>query len=378
MTILPLRLKPFAGAMLAILATAFGVSALVPPGKGLLPTWRAAPLSTVLPASIKPSTTFAVTPELPGQVVTVLVAPGARVQPGQVLATIESDQLNGELERALRHLKFAESRKAALRPTGARKAKRIQLERYQSALRARKAARERLSAYSVGEMEKAWQQAKRRTEQVRSLVEQQLATAAELDDTVARERDALSSFKAAREHYSRLRQEADLADLQARLVRTESTPSVDSNAMLAAQLELEDAKEALRRAKDLERARNITAPRGGTVLRADIHPGDRVVLGQALFQIADLSELNFEVPVSAGIAEQIHPGRAVVVRIPTDPPRSQPAEVSAVLLSPDQGHASYIVRITIPNPSPDAILAGLEGAVEFPHLESKWKLRPSY
>lgn len=372
------RLKPFGWALMAVLATTFGVSALVTPGKGILPSWHSDELSTVLPARIKASTTFAVTTELPGRLVTILVSPGAQVKPGQVLATIESDELNVEIERAQRRIKFAETRKASLRPPDNRKHKRLQAERFQSAVRAKKAARERLLGYSVGDAERAWQQAKSRSAQIRSLVEQQLATSAELDDAAARERDALSALKSAREHFSRLKQEAEIADSQLRMTRSESAPVVDSDAVLSVQIELEDAREALRQLREKERNKNITARRGGTVLRADLHPGDRVAVGEQIFQIADLSELNFEVPVPAGIAEQIRPGRAVVVRIPTDPPRSQPASVSSVLLSPDQDHASYIVRVTIPNPNPAAILAGLEGAVEFPHLGSKWKRRPSY
>ena len=308
----------------------------------------------------------------------MLVSAGAQVTSGQVLANLESNELNGEIERAQRRVKFAEARRAALRPGHRRSAKRLKAERYKSALSAKKAARERLAGYSVGDAEKAWQEAKSRASQIRSLMDQQLATGSELDEALAREHEALSALKAAREHWSRLKQEAELADSQLRMERAESGTGEDSDALTAVQMELEDAREALRHLKQKERAKSIAAQRAGTVLHVEVRPGDHVVPGQALFQIADLSELNFEVAVAAGVAEQVHPGRAVVVRIPTDPPRSQAATVTSVLLSPDQDHPSYIVRVTIPNPSPAAILAGLEGAVEFPHLDSKWKRRPSY
>jgi HlyD family secretion protein len=372
------RLKPIGWASFALLATTFVVSALVSPSSRLLPGWRSEDLSTVLPARIKPSTTFAANTELAGRVVSVAVSAGAQVKAGQTLATLDSDVLNDEIERAGRRVKLAESRVAALRHPGSRAAKRIETERYQSAVRAKKAARERLGVYSLADMEKVWTEAKRRTAQIRSLVDQQLATASELDDALAREQDALNALKSAREHWSRLKQEAELADSQVRMARVDTGGDRDRDALLTAQMELDDARGGLRQARQKEQAKNITARRAGTVLRVDAHPGDRVTAGEALFQIADLSELNFEVPVSAGIAEQVHAGRAVVVRIPTDPPRKQAALVSSVLLSPDGDHSSYIVRITIPNPNPAAILAGLEGAVEFPHLGSQWKRRPSY
>jgi membrane fusion protein, multidrug efflux system len=370
------RLQPIAWALFALLATTFVVSALVSPGSHLLPGWRNDDLSTVLPARIKPSTTFAANTELAGRVVSVAVSPGTLVRAGQTLATLDSDELNDEIERARRRVKFDESRTTVLRHPGSRAAKRVETERYQSALHAKKAARERLGVYSTMDMEKAWTEAKRRTAQIRSLLDQQLATASELDDALSREQDALNALKNAREHWSRLKQEAQIADSQVRMARVDT--SEDPNTLLAAQMDLDDAREALRQAQQKERAKTITARRAGTVLRVDVHPGDRVTPGEALFQIADLSELNFEVPVSASIAEQVRPGRAVVVRIPTDPPRTQAASVASVLLSPDQDHPSYIVRITIPNPNPAAILAGLEGAVEFPHLGSQWKRRPSY
>ncbi len=371
------RLKPIAWASFALLATSFVVSALMRPGGRLLPGFRSDDLSTVLPARIKPSNTFVTSSELAGRVASVLVVPGSQVKAGQTLATLQSDELKDDLDRARRRIQFLESRIAMLRPARRRQGSRVQQEQYSSALRARRSAAERLSGYSTGDAEKAWADAKRRTAQIRALIDQQLATTAEVDDAAARERQALSELKAAREHLSRLKQESEQADAQLHLTRADPVES-NAEALLSAQMDLEDARESLRQFTQKEQGREVRANRAGAVLRVDVHTGDRVIAGQPLFQIADISELDFEVPVSAGVAELVHPGRAVFVRIPTDPPRRQPATVSSVLLSAEQDHSSYIVRVTIPNPNPAAILAGLEGAVEFPHLGSQWKRRPSY
>src|SRR5437763_3555294 len=91
------RLKPVGWALFALLATTFVVSELVSPGSRLLPGWRSDELSTVLPARIKPSTTFAANTELGGRVVSVAVSPGAQVRAGQTLATLESDDLKDEI-----------------------------------------------------------------------------------------------------------------------------------------------------------------------------------------------------------------------------------------------------------------------------------------
>jgi multidrug resistance efflux pump len=340
--------------------------------------WGGEDLSTVLPARIKPSSTFSANSQLSGTVSALLVSAGSRVKPGDVLAKLDSEELGDEITRAQRRVRFAESRLAALHPKRDHSAKRMEKERYQVALRSKRAAIERLTAYSYADLEKAWNDAKRRTAEIRSLVDQQLATAAELDGATARELQALNELKAAREHKSRLKQEADQAESQLRMTGTEIQEPTNPDALLAVQMELEDAREALKQTVQKKQFMQVRAIRQGTVLRVEVHPGDTVVVGQALLQIADLSELRFEVPISAALAEVVHPGRAVFVRIPTDPPRRQPAKVSSVLLSTDQDRPSYIVQIAIPNPNPDAILAGLDGAVEFPHLDSQWKRHPSF
>ena len=223
-------LKPIGWASLTLLASTLVIWALVTPGSRLLPGWHRDDLSTVLPARIRPSGTFAATAEIPGRVTSVLVAAGAHVDAGQKLAVLESDELLDEVQRAQRRCKLAESRVTVLRAGDRRGPKPAQREQYQTALKGTKAARERLSGYSVADVEKVWMQAKTRTSQIRALLDQQLATAAELDDALAREQDALTNVKSAREHWSRLKQEAELADSQLRMARTE--PGRDPDVLL--------------------------------------------------------------------------------------------------------------------------------------------------
>jgi multidrug efflux pump subunit AcrA (membrane-fusion protein) len=103
------------------------------------------------------------------------------------------------------------------------------------------------------------------------------------------------------------------------------------------------------------------------VLSVPVAAGERVTAGAVLFQIGDLSELSVEVPVGAQIARKIHRGEKVLVRLPMDPPRQVEAPVSSVLLTPGEDGQSYVVRILIPNPDTNVILAGLEGEVVFRH-----------
>src|SRR5262249_12459647 len=118
----------------------------------------------------------------------------------------------------------------------------------------------------------------------------------------------------------------------------------------------------------LDRLR-VAAPRTAAILELPIHAGDSIPAGSALVRGADLANLNFDVPVAASIAMRIAPDTPVVVRVPSEPPMRIRSRVASVLLVPNQTAQSYRVRVTIPNPTPGTVLAGLEGAVEFPHLE---------
>jgi multidrug resistance efflux pump len=131
----------------------------------------------------------------------------------------------------------------------------------------------------------------------------------------------------------------------------------------------EDAKSVLAYAEQRVAEQQVTAKQAGTVLHLGVRPGEYVLAGVRLLKIADLSRLAVEVPVSAAIAKHIRSGDPVVVRLPTDPPARVEAVISSVTLVPDEVQRTYLVKVVIPNPKAGAVLAGLDGAVEFPHLK---------
>ena len=83
--------------------------------------------------------------------------------------------------------------------------------------------------------------------------------------------------------------------------------------------------------------------------------------------MADLQNLEVEVPVTARLAAMIHGGSPVKIVIPGDPPQALTAAVGDVQLVPDQLERSHVVRIVMPNPQPGSILIGMECTVEFAH-----------
>ncbi|MCL5743037.1 MAG: efflux RND transporter periplasmic adaptor subunit [Acidobacteria bacterium] len=323
--------------------------------------------TTVLPARIEPLHSSTVISEFPGRVATVLVAPGSKVAAGQCLALVEWDELNAELGRAQSRLRFAQARLAAAREMAKRGQREQSLrEQYQRALRNKQAAADRLQAYSLADAEKTAHEAQARTAQVRALLQRDLATSAEVEQALASERGELRQLAAAREHYSRLVQEAQAAQTELRLAAMQLEAG-DGDTLRAAEMDYQDAETSFRVAEQRASRQNILSERAGTVLKVMAQPGDRIVSGTPLFTVADLSSLVFEVAVTAPMAQTILPGSPVILRVPTDPPAQASATVTSVTLVPEESVRSYLVRITMPNPNPSTILVGLDGAVEFPH-----------
>jgi multidrug efflux pump subunit AcrA (membrane-fusion protein) len=345
-------------------------------GAAVTVLWKPAPYNlgllrgdevvTVLPARIDPVATITISAEAPGRVQEILVSPGTTVTKGQQLATIESPEARASLELARARHRFARNRRAEAAHPAEHQSRMLQ-EQLDNANQALDAARQRLELVPLAAVQRHYSEEKSRLDRIKTMVQDQLATRSEMDEAQSRELSALRELTAEREHLSRLIQEkADAESLIRRL--TMQMGAGRAGEVEARQHEFDEAQSALDAAEQRMRALSVTAERPGTVLRIDLRVGDPVFSGTPMFRIADLSQLTFEVPVSAKLAQAIHPGSAVSVRLPTDPPSQTEASISSVTLVPDQDRKSHMVHITIPNPKPDTILAGLEGAVEFKHL----------
>lgn len=318
---------------------------------------------TVLPAVIRAARVDTIAVAFPAVVAKILVAPGATVKAGDAVAVLESEDVERQLASARRRVAIA-SRKP-LRAAG-----RLAELQMRSAQRSLDLARRRLAEFSLGDAEAGLETAKARREKIAALARRHMATAAEVDAAHKEELNELRNLKAAREHESRLRQEVEAAELQVALLEAQRDPAPDNSAQAA---ELADARAALKAALRQKSELQVKAPNAGVALNSMLSPGDRVFAGTPILHIADDSRLIFEAAVSATLARAIHSGDAVRLRIPTDPPRQVDAQVSTVALAPDPAQQSYVVRAVIANPDRNAILVGMEGAIEFPHPEKAWR-----
>jgi multidrug efflux pump subunit AcrA (membrane-fusion protein) len=324
-------------------------------------------LETVLPARIKAAGLVAINAELSGTVTELSVKPGDTVVPGQVLALISNPDIEGLVERAKLRMELAAERLSQPKST-AQPQRRWLDEQYAAAVRNLRAAEQRARDFSLADAEQPYARARANAERIKSLLERRLATAREAEDAQREADNELRNLNARREVGARLAQELEAAQSQVKMARLQldsSTPAVADSGY--ARLELEEAQAAYRKLEARRGELRVVAERGGTVIHVNTTAGGTVQEGAVLFQIADSAKLHFDVSAPATIAQRVHAGDSVLVRVPTDPPAEVPARVAQVLLEPDPLQQSYLIRVTIPNPAPDRLLVGLEGAVAFNH-----------
>jgi multidrug resistance efflux pump len=317
---------------------------------------------TILPASIRPHTFSTINSEFPGQIAAVHVSPGTKVNSGDPLITLVNADLEMEYEKTKLHFETVQQR---LDHRDVSK----EGKESERALTAMQAAKDRLSGFSLDEAKNALDAAAAKVRDLQKLVQQQLATELELDEAKKVEDAELRNLRSEREHFSRLTEEVEAA--QARVEASRQLSPSGSEA-LNLNMELREAAEALRIATARRDSQKIVAKVSGTVLRTMVNAGDEIPSGVPLLQVAQLDQLDFDVPVGADLAQRIKVGQKVNLRVPTDPPTQMSAPVSAILLVATQDQSAYTVRITMRNPSPTAVLVGLAGEVEFPHAEASW------
>ena len=313
--------------------------------------------ATVLTATIRPHRLVTINSEFPGQVLAVHVSSGNEVKAGDLLVTLENAEFDLEYERAKVHHETT-TRRRENHSMG-------YTTDQTSAERVLTAATDRLAAFSLDAAASNYEKAQARRDEIQKLVQQGLATQRELDDAVRTAGYALRDLQAEREHLSRLKEEVELA--RARVIDAERTvrPS-DVAENLNLEMEVREAETALKIASQRRDSKRISSTAAGTVLKVMVNVGDQIPSGFPLAQIGQLDSLDFDVPVDGLLARKLKVGKAVSVRVPTEPPAQIWAPISAILLVPSQDQSAYTVRITIKNPAPSAILAGLSGQVEFP------------
>jgi Mrp family chromosome partitioning ATPase/multidrug resistance efflux pump len=322
---------------------------------------------TVLPAHIRPSQAVTLRAPEAAEIAELLVKAGTEVSAGQPLLVLRSADAEREREAARARLELLLGQAEIVAGGASLFTRRAERQRMRV-----EAARERLQAFSLEPARKNHERAQRRAEEIRGLFQQNLATRSELEQADAQVAVEAAQLRAADEHLSRLREEYEGAEADLRLMQptgagAPGAKSAPGEAGADLEIQLRDARQQLLLANQRLGRLQVRAAAGGVVLWVGAQPGEHVLSGAELMRIGDLSQLAIDVPVSARVATRVREGQRVTVLIPTDPPSRARAQVSSISLIPEGGDRAYTVRVLIPNPRPGTVLAGLEGAVEFPH-----------
>lgn len=321
---------------------------------------------------VRPARATSIHAEIPGRVSAVLVAPGDSVQPGQILVETHDDEVATLVESARIRFNRAQASLAAVQRRGADGIRsQVQQEKYRLALKVWEAAQKRLGGFTLLNYENAHQAAKNRLDLLLAEKNPPKPQVERLERVLLRETRALEF---AREHFARLREEAEVADSRLKIEKIHL--KLDEGAALSsARTAYQDAMLELRAATQRSTRLRVTAPRAATVVGVPALPGDRVYPGAPLVELADLTSLEVEVPLSAKQLALVKAGDSVTVRLPVDPEMDLAASVTFVAQVPDPQRNAYAVRIRIGNPKPGAILAGLDCAVDFPRITESQKPR---
>ncbi len=323
---------------------------------------------TTLAGSIRPHSFAAISSQFPGQVTSLRVSPGQKVKAGDPLLTIHNPEFEMEFERASIRLQDVQARFAAHGSATSVSNGNIDLRSANSALHA---AEQRLSDFSLDEQKSRYEASVQKVRQMETLVHQQLATEAELQQAQAVEDVELRNLRAEREHLSRLKEEREIA--AARVEALEHGGSGSGAERMNLTAELREAATAFRIASQRRTSQTVLSTVSGTVLKTSVSVGDQIPSGLPLLQVGQLDILDVDVPVAAELARRLMVGQRVDVRVPTEPPLQTTAPISAVMLMPSQDQSAYTVRITMNSPSDSTILVGLAAEVQFPHSEAAWR-----
>jgi multidrug resistance efflux pump len=341
------------GAFLLI-ALAFILS-FTSPGSQIFSMRTPGSKATLFPATIRPHRVVTITSQFPGLVTNVRTSIGQAVRTGDILLTVTNPEFQLEYERAKIHVEAIRQRLAS--------SVRLDISDAPEAEYSLRAAKERLSAFSLDGVQTTYERAEAHLRQVQLLEQQGLATDIEVEGARRAAVMALRDLQDAREHISRLKEEVEIAASRVHSVTQRGMPSVVEHFNL--RMELQEAEAALKIASRRLDSQTICSTETGTILKVTVNAGDQIPSGFPILQIGQLDRLDFDVPVDAYLAEHLRVGQMANVRIPTEPTTEIPASIAAIFLVPAQDQSAYTVRITAKNPLPSGALIGLTAEVRF-------------
>lgn len=314
-----LAIAVLALALLAGLATWWATRAPLVPAV----TARMAPLVRTLQFSARVATASRVElgSTLTGRVLSVAVDEGDPVKAGDVLVTLESDELQAALAQTQASERQAAARLAGLRSTG------------RSAAQA-----------AVAQAESVLVAARAELTRTQELTTQGFLSQARLDDA---------------------RRAVAVAQAQLDAARAQSAANAEPGTDVAqaqAQLALASAARAAAEARLAEAV--LTAPADGRVLSRLVEPGQIVQPGRALLGLALAGPLQLVAQVDERYLEQLQPGQTAGVLADAYPAQRFTARVLSISPLVDAQRGAIEIKFSLPQPVPAFLREDMTLSVE--------------
>ena len=234
--------------------------------------------------------------EVAGRILNLALDEGDRVKPGDVLAAIDHEKMDLELENAEGRLREAQAHFGMLQ-SGFRKE---DVQKAQEALQ---------------EAEIIFENAKRDYERIRKLYADKVA-AENTRDTIE------TNYKSAQKRYERAKQDNQMLQSGYRVEDIAAGQAVKESAEAAVNL-------IKRRIKDA----TITSAGKGIISERYVEPGELVSVGSVLFSIIDLQDMWIMAYVSEKNLGKVKIGQAAAVSVDSFPDRTFPGKV--IYISPE-------------------------------------------
>jgi multidrug resistance efflux pump len=291
------------------------------------------------------TTQVEVSARITGRIVELAAREGQRVERGQVLVRLDTEELAAEVQRAAAAVRAAQAElrnlEAGARPEEIREAEaraeraRAQLEDLLAGARTQEIEQAR-AALRNATATREWTE--RDLRRIQELYARELVAAQEVDrarqayevaaanETSARERLALVEAGARRHEIEAARAEVRAAEERVRLLRA----GARAQEIEAARARLAEARaaEALARAR-LAEAR-ILSPLDGVVLRKNAEVGETVNPGQSILTLVDPADLWVRAYVPETDVGRIRLGQAAVVTVDAYPNRAFRGTISEI------------------------------------------------
>lgn len=206
--------------------------------------------------------------EIGGKILEIKANEGDVVRPGEIVAVLDTEALQYQVQQAKAAVKLAEAKLAELK-AGSRSE---QVEQVLAILQQAEALQDGA--------EKAWRHATETLSDVKRLYAQGAATEQQVKDLQAAADAAETQLNTAKKQYQAAKAQADLV-----------LHGPTAEALLAAEANLEQARASLELISLQAQKGNVKADAGGTVLSRNFNPGEIAVPGSSILTTVDLQNL---------------------------------------------------------------------------------------